>query len=121
MTGYPGVPTQNTLTAVHVSSSGSETGYFDTSVDILNGIQHNIIWYSERTEPIRMWYLLTVLRGQRSNLMSVPTDCDQRDERLGWMADAHLSAHECLHNFFPAAYEEKKKERSQLVKRLTTL
>ena len=31
------------------------------------------------------------LGSQRSNLMSVPTDCDQSDERLGWMGDANLS------------------------------
>ena len=31
------------------------------------------------------------LGAQRSNFMTVPTDCDQRDERLGWMGDANLS------------------------------
>ena len=34
-----------------------------------------------------------------SNLMSVPTDCDQRDERLGWMGDAGLSSDSMLLNF----------------------
>jgi hypothetical protein len=48
---------------------------------ILNRLQKNIWW------------------GQASNLMSVPTDCNQRDERLGWTADAQLSAEEALHNF----------------------
>ena len=31
--------------------------------------------------------------------MSIPTDCNQRDERLGWTADAQLSAEEAIHNF----------------------
>lgn len=53
----------------------------DGPAPILNRLQKNIWW------------------GQASNLMSVPTDCNQRDERLGWTADAQLSAEEALHNF----------------------
>ena len=34
-----------------------------------------------------------------SNLLSVPTDCDQRDKRLGWMGDAGLSSDSMLLNF----------------------
>ena len=40
-----------------------------------------------------------VVRGQLSNLMSVPTDCDQRDERLGWMGDSGLSSDSMAINF----------------------
>ena len=40
-----------------------------------------------------------VLRGQLSNMMSVPTDCDQRDERLGWMGDGGLSSDSLNLNF----------------------
>jgi alpha-L-rhamnosidase len=36
--------------------------------------------------------------------MSVPTDCDQRDERQGWMADAHLSSEQAIHNYDMAAF-----------------
>ena len=39
------------------------------------------------------------LNGQRSNLKSVPTDCNQRDERLGWMGDAALSSNTFAINF----------------------
>ena len=39
------------------------------------------------------------LGAQRSNMMSVPTDCDQRDERLGWMGDANLSGDSIGLNF----------------------
>merc|ERR550537_252534 len=37
--------------------------------------------------------------AQKSNLMQVPTDCPQRDERLGWMGDMSLSAQSMLLNF----------------------
>ncbi|KAM3577999.1 hypothetical protein VYU27_000102 [Nannochloropsis oceanica] len=37
--------------------------------------------------------------GQRANIMSVPTDCPQRDERKGWLGDAQLSGEEALFNF----------------------
>src|SRR5690606_29451651 len=38
-------------------------------------------------------------RGQASNLMAVPTDCNQRDERRGWLGDAALTAGEAVRNF----------------------
>jgi len=45
-----------------------------------------------------------VLQGQLSNLMSIPTDCPQRDERHGWLGDAHLAAEEAVFNFDMAAF-----------------
>ena len=48
---------------------------------MLNAIQHATVW------------------GQKSNVMSVPTDCDNRDERRGWTGDAALTAEEALYNF----------------------
>jgi len=48
---------------------------------LINKIQHAVVW------------------GQKSNLMSVPTDCPQRDERLGWMGDAALTGEEANLNF----------------------
>lgn len=49
-------------------------GKFESSNELLNQIWKNITW------------------GQRGNMMSVPTDCPQRDERLGWMGDAQIFA-----------------------------
>jgi len=47
-----------------------------------------------------------IVRGQLSNLMSIPTDCPQRKERMGWTGDAQLSAEEAMLNFLmPAFYE----------------
>ena len=42
--------------------------------------------------------------AQRSNMMTVPTDCDQRDERLGWMGDADLSGESMLINYDSGAF-----------------
>ena len=52
---------------------------FDSRV--MNQLQHNIQW------------------GQLANLMSIPSDCPQRDERKGWLGDAGISVDESLYNF----------------------
>ena len=54
---------------------------FSSSSALINNIQSNVV------------------RGMLSNLMSVPTDCDQRSERRGWMGDAGLSAETFMLNF----------------------
>ena len=64
-----------------VHSESRLVGNFSSSSLVMNQIQHNILW------------------GQLSNLMSLPTDCDNRDERKGWMGDAGLSIDESLFNF----------------------
>jgi len=87
LTGYPGAPQFDTLRAQVVHSDVRPTGGFASSKQILNQIQRNILW------------------GIRDNLYSVPTDCNQRDERMGWMADAHLYAETAMLNFdMPAFY-----------------
>lgn len=50
------------------------TGWFECSDPVVNQLQSNIAW------------------GQRGNFVAVPTDCPQRDERLGWLADAQIFA-----------------------------
>ncbi len=84
--GYPGKPDLTSLRVKVVHTDVQTAGSFDCSNQLFNRIHQNILW------------------GQRSNLFSVPTDCPQRDERLGWMADADLSAEEALHNFDMAAF-----------------
>lgn len=59
------------ITAVVVHSDMERTGYFECSDDLLNRFHENVIW------------------SMRGNFLSVPTDCPQRDERLGWTGDAH--------------------------------
>ncbi len=56
------------------------TGEFQCSSEMVNQLQRNIQW------------------SQRSNFVSIPTDCPQRDERLGWLADAHIFARTAMFN-----------------------
>jgi alpha-L-rhamnosidase len=84
--GYPGKPNLSTVSVQIVHTDVKKVGTFESSNALINRIHQNILW------------------GQRSNLMSMPTDCPQRDERMGWMADADLSAEEAMHNFDMAAF-----------------
>ncbi len=59
-------------TAVVLSSDMPKTGEFTCSNPLVNQLQHNIQW------------------GQTGNFLDVPTDCPQRDERLGWTGDAQV-------------------------------
>jgi alpha-L-rhamnosidase len=86
LTGFPGAPRLDTLRGRVVHSDVRPQGGFAASKPILNQIQRIILW------------------GIRSNLHSVPTDCNQRDERMGWMADAHLYAESTLWNYDSAAF-----------------
>ena len=86
VTGFPGVPTADSIRGRVVHSSVRQAGSFAASHPVLNGIQRIITW------------------GQKTNLHSVPTDCDQRDERMGWMGDAQGTAEEALMNFDMAAF-----------------
>ena len=87
ITGLPYAPDLSTLVAVHVRSSVNQKGWVDFSLPALNQVQSLVYW------------------SQATNLMSVPTDCDNRDERKGWMGDAALTADEAYHNFdMPAFY-----------------
>ena len=69
LTGFPGTPTADSITGLAAWTAGAATGTFSTSDPLVNQIQHNILW------------------GARSNMLSIPTDCPQRDERLGWTGD----------------------------------
>ncbi len=70
ITGYNEEPTKKTITGLVLSSSMPHSGSFTCSNKLLNKIYMNIVW------------------SQLSNFMDIPTDCPQRDERLGWTADA---------------------------------
>lgn len=71
--GYPGVPTREDVTGIVVHSACRETGTMDfPDAPLLQTIWRNALW------------------SQRSNFFSVPTDCPQRDERMGWMGDIQV-------------------------------
>jgi alpha-L-rhamnosidase len=67
--GWPGEVQPDALTAVVVSSDLERTGEFACSDDLLNQLHSNAVW------------------GTLGNFLDVPTDCPQRDERLGWTGD----------------------------------
>ncbi|KAI0403712.1 extracellular glycosyl hydrolase family 78 protein [Xylaria palmicola] len=72
--GWPAAQTPldgRAVRAVVVHSDMRRTGHFETSDALLNKLVGNILW------------------SLKGNFMSVPTDCPQRDERLGWTGDAH--------------------------------
>jgi alpha-L-rhamnosidase len=89
LTGIPALPEIVSIEACFVHSDVESVGTFHCSNDLINKVHHNI----------RM--------GQLSNLMSIPTDCAQRDERHGWLGDAHLAAEESMFNFDMAAFYRK--------------
>lgn len=72
--GFPGELRPENVTAVALYSDMPMTGQFTSSSPLLNQLQHNIQW------------------GQKGNFLDVPTDCPQRDERLGWTGDAQAFA-----------------------------
>jgi alpha-L-rhamnosidase len=69
LTGFPGTPTADTVTGLAAWTNGAQSGTLTTSNSLINQLQHNVLW------------------GERSNMLSIPTDCPQRDERLGWTGD----------------------------------
>jgi len=81
------------FTACVVHSDTARTGQFECSADAVQQLYLNIDW------------------GQRANFISVPTDCPQRDERLGWLGDAQIFAATAAYNrdvasFFSKWYDD---------------
>jgi alpha-L-rhamnosidase len=74
VTGWPGALDPDALTAVVVGSDIRPIGSFACSDPQLNRLHENVVW------------------GMRGNFLSVPTDCPQRDERLGWTGDLAVFA-----------------------------
>ncbi|HYL64980.1 MAG TPA: glycoside hydrolase family 78 protein [Candidatus Methylomirabilis sp.] len=87
--GLPEEVKAGDFTGVVVYSAMTRTGTFETSNAMLNQLEHNIIW------------------GQKGNFVDVPTDCPQRDERLGWTGDAEVFAPTASFNFDTASFYEK--------------
>ncbi|MGH9454402.1 MAG: family 78 glycoside hydrolase catalytic domain, partial [Terriglobia bacterium] len=86
LTGFPGTPSLGTVRAEVVHTAVDDVGGFSSSNSTLNQIQRLIYW------------------SQLTNLFSIPTDCDQRDERQGWMGDAQVTGEEAIMNFDMAAF-----------------
>ncbi|MFL6140592.1 MAG: family 78 glycoside hydrolase catalytic domain [Labedaea sp.] len=83
---YPEPLSEEDISARVVHSDTPWTGQFECSDDLVNRLQANITW------------------GQRGNFVAVPTDCPQRDERLGWLADAQIFAPSASRNADVSAF-----------------
>ncbi|MBN2093604.1 family 78 glycoside hydrolase catalytic domain, partial [candidate division KSB1 bacterium] len=86
---FPGTLALDNLTGVVVHSDMKLAGTFECSNPMLNQLQHNIQW------------------GQKGNFVDVPTDCPQRDERMGWTGDAQVFAPTACFNHDVAAFYTK--------------
>ncbi|GAA3349326.1 alpha-L-rhamnosidase [Amorphoplanes nipponensis] len=86
VTGYPGELTQHDAVARVLHNDTPFTGRFACSEPMVNQLDANIVW------------------GQRGNFLAVPTDCPQRDERLGWLADAQVFAPTATRNADVSAF-----------------
>ena len=80
--GFPGEPALENFTGIVVHSDTAPTGIFECSNPLVNQLQHNIIW------------------GQKGNFVDVPTDCPQRDERLGWTGDTQVFIRTACFNMY---------------------
>jgi len=78
--GYPGELSMAAFTGRVIHSDYEQTGAFSCSDPLVNQLQHNILW------------------GQKGNFVDVPTDCPQRDERLGWTGDAQVFVRTAVFN-----------------------
>jgi alpha-L-rhamnosidase len=74
VSGWPGELAPDAFTAVVVHSDLTRTGTFECSDPMLNQLHSNVVW------------------GMRGNFVDVPTDCPQRNERLGWTGDFQIFA-----------------------------
>ncbi len=87
--GFPGEPKLNNLTGIVIHSDMRPTGSFVCSNPLINQLQHNIQW------------------GQKGNFVDVPTDCPQRDERMGWTGDAQVFSPTACFNMDVAGFYTK--------------
>ncbi|GAA1489797.1 family 78 glycoside hydrolase catalytic domain [Brachybacterium sacelli] len=81
ISGWPGTLTADDIEAVVVHSDVRRTGWFESSHPGVNQLVSNSVW------------------SQRGNFLAVPTDCPQRDERLGWTGDIAAYAATAAYQF----------------------
>lgn len=89
VSGLPEPPEADTVVARVVHSSSPEVSQFSTSSTYLNKLMSTILW------------------TQRSNMIGIPTDCPQRDERLGWTGDELTFSQTAIFNMDMAAFYTK--------------
>lgn len=86
---YPGTVELDNFRGVVLHSDMEVTGDFSCDHELINQLQHNIVW------------------GQKGNFLDIPTDCPQRDERLGWTGDAQVFVETSIFNMETALFFRK--------------
>ncbi|MCP4310118.1 MAG: family 78 glycoside hydrolase catalytic domain [Bacteroidetes bacterium] len=89
VSGYPGNLSEDDIRGMVIHSDMTPSGTFTCSNPLINQLQHNILW------------------GLKGNFLDVPTDCPQRDERLGWTGDAQVFAPTACFNVDAATFYTK--------------
>jgi alpha-L-rhamnosidase len=89
ITGLPTPPAPDAVKAEVFHTDAAFTAKLETGSPMINQLWSNILW------------------GQRSNFVGIPTDCPQRDERLGWMGDAEVFWRTAAYNMDLAAFSRK--------------
>jgi alpha-L-rhamnosidase len=89
LSGYRDEITRETITGIALHSDMAVTGEFECSDPVINQLQSNILW------------------GQKGNFVDVPTDCPQRDERLGWTGDIQVFVRTAAFNMDVAGFMTK--------------
>ncbi|MCP4313405.1 MAG: family 78 glycoside hydrolase catalytic domain, partial [Bacteroidetes bacterium] len=89
LSGYSGDVDEETVTGIVLSSDHKVTSAFECGSEMINQLYRNINW------------------TQLSNFLDVPTDCPQRDERLGWTGDAQVYVNSAIFNRDVASFYTK--------------
>ncbi|MCR5468888.1 MAG: glycoside hydrolase family 78 protein [Lachnospiraceae bacterium] len=87
--GWVGELTLDIVRSLVIYSDMERTGFIDTSNEKINRLYENCIW------------------GQKSNFIDMPTDCPQRDERLGWTGDAQVFSQTASYNMDTRGFYKK--------------
>jgi len=86
LTGFPGVPGKDAITGIVLQSDTPLAASFECPDPVINRLYQNIVW------------------TQRGNFIDLPTDCPQRDERLGWTGDAQVFVRAATYNADVSAF-----------------
>lgn len=89
LTGFESEINLNDFTGCVIYSELEQTGSIETSNPLVNQLFQNALW------------------GQKGNFLDVPTDCPQRDERMGWTGDAQVFAPTASYNMYSPAFYTK--------------
>jgi alpha-L-rhamnosidase len=89
LTGFEGDINLDDFTGCVIYSEIEQTGTIETSNPMVNRLFQNALW------------------GQKGNFLDVPTDCPQRDERMGWTGDAQVFAPTACYNMYSPAFYQK--------------